>query len=1087
MTIQSNQKANNMVKKLHFLFLLVCFVFIHAEFTHSAIKSDKIGKKSPLSESFFQFECLVPLPTGLLDEMQLEFTTTVNNQEVRIPFAAGVDVSVNWGDGSDPDNYTSPTQASHVYPTPGTYSVLVAGSLSRLGGTNVLGWDALTKVLNWGDLGLTSLEAAFYNCDKLTDVPDNLPSTVNNLSSTFYGATSFNDDIGNWDISNVTDMTNMFSGVTLSESNYNSLLSGWADQSVNSDVTFSGGNSKYSGDAFSARQSLIFSYNWTITDGGPVCSAPAYGGVIAEDQTICHGAEAEQITSTATASFESPDAGSFMDGSDGYSSGADPRPQFEYKWQKSTVSGSTGFTDIPDSSETTLYPGTLTESAWFKRIARSSCMETWEGAAESNIIAITVGDDVDPNFSVQNIRVQLNAEGNAEINAEDLVTEASDNCELGDTILDISKFTCDNLGANNVKVTLSDKAGNSVFKTAVVTVEDNIRPILDVRDIQVSLDRTGKAEITEEDLILFYTENCELLEIILSKSEFSCEDIGENEVLVSLYDKSYNMGAKWAKVTVVDDLDPELGVQNISVELDATGNASITSDDVVTMAVDNCGVADISLSKSSFGCNDLGENEIQVTLTDNNGNQVSKTVIVTVEDSTLPVLKVQNIVRETDADGNVSISAADLVTSATDNCSVADTLLDIAEFSCDDLGENNVTITIRDQAGNVAEQVAIVTITDTRPPVITPIDDIVSDLEPGICETSINYPLIEVNDNCGVELEMIDGLGPDGVFPLGSTLERWVATDPAGNSDTVSFNVIVSTSNADPEIDPVPDFTFKEDREPFILELTGVSPGNDCGEQTVVLEVSVTNSELLPNIDLVKNSDSEYTVTVGIASDVSGISQIIITLTDSEGGVTVETSTLTITEVNDPPFLVTPLPDILIEGGTEVKIPMSPVPGLYFDDIDDDMLVLTSVLLEDGTLPSWAALEDDTLVCTPAVTDTGCWEFVTTAYDAAGGSVSDTVLVCVESDFTSVSEDVKGGLKIDVYPNPTDGRVTILLGKEVRDLRLTVWDIVGHTIIQRKYVSQSRIEFDLDKEPPGIYSIELEFEGKRMVRKLMLR
>jgi len=85
----------------------------------------------------------------------------------------------------------------------------------------------------------------------------------------FSGATSFNQDMGNWDIENVTTMENMFFGVTLSTSNYNSLLVNWSTQNVQNGVYFSGGNSKYSpGDAANARATLEGTYGWTITDGG---------------------------------------------------------------------------------------------------------------------------------------------------------------------------------------------------------------------------------------------------------------------------------------------------------------------------------------------------------------------------------------------------------------------------------------------------------------------------------------------------------------------------------------------------------------------------------------------------------------------------------------------------------------------------------------------------------------------------------------------------------------------------------------------------------------------------------------------------
>jgi len=111
------------------------------------------------------------------------------------------------------------------------------------------------------------------------DISDWDVSSVTNLSSMFYQATNFDQDIGDWDVSKVTNATDMFYGVTLSTPNYNSLLIGWDARDLQNDVTFHGGNSKYSpGAAADAKADITKSvasggHNWTITDGGEETTA----------------------------------------------------------------------------------------------------------------------------------------------------------------------------------------------------------------------------------------------------------------------------------------------------------------------------------------------------------------------------------------------------------------------------------------------------------------------------------------------------------------------------------------------------------------------------------------------------------------------------------------------------------------------------------------------------------------------------------------------------------------------------------------------------------------------------------------------
>lgn len=93
-------------------------------------------------------------------------------------------------------------------------------------------------------------------------------SNVRNMSTMFSGATSFNQPLGNWNVSNVTDMSGMFSGVTLSTANYDNLLIGWSSLTLYPNVWFDGGNSRYSDAGAAARQSIIDTYAWHITDGG---------------------------------------------------------------------------------------------------------------------------------------------------------------------------------------------------------------------------------------------------------------------------------------------------------------------------------------------------------------------------------------------------------------------------------------------------------------------------------------------------------------------------------------------------------------------------------------------------------------------------------------------------------------------------------------------------------------------------------------------------------------------------------------------------------------------------------------------------
>ena len=126
---------------------------------------------------------------------------------------------------------------------------------------------------DWDVSSVTNMNGMFYVASSFNqDIGNWDVSSVINMKYMFHVASSFNQDIGNWDVSNVQDMFAMFSGVTLSTVNYDSLLIGWANlPSLQPKVNFHGGNSKYSaGAATWARNNLTTNYIWWVIDGGPV-------------------------------------------------------------------------------------------------------------------------------------------------------------------------------------------------------------------------------------------------------------------------------------------------------------------------------------------------------------------------------------------------------------------------------------------------------------------------------------------------------------------------------------------------------------------------------------------------------------------------------------------------------------------------------------------------------------------------------------------------------------------------------------------------------------------------------------------------
>jgi surface protein len=102
-------------------------------------------------------------------------------------------------------------------------------------------------------------------------------SKVTQMTYMFNSASAFNQSIGTWDVSKVAAMSGMFLNSGLSTANYDAALIGWStitstETGLQPNVTFNAGTSKYCNGA-TARSSIISTYGWAIIDSGLDCSS----------------------------------------------------------------------------------------------------------------------------------------------------------------------------------------------------------------------------------------------------------------------------------------------------------------------------------------------------------------------------------------------------------------------------------------------------------------------------------------------------------------------------------------------------------------------------------------------------------------------------------------------------------------------------------------------------------------------------------------------------------------------------------------------------------------------------------------------
>lgn len=235
-----------------------------------------------------------------------------------------------------------------------------------------------------------------------------------------------------------------------------------------------------------------------------------------------------------------------------------------------------------------------------------------------------------PVVSTKNIAVQLDSSGSIEITADMVDDGSSDGFDIASMTLSQTNFDCSHLGANTLTLTVTDEHGNSDSAEAIVTVEDTTPPVVVTRNITIQLDDTGNASITVAGIDNGSADACGIASMTLSQYDFDCSHVGDNTVTLTVTDVNGNIDTATAIVTVEDVLGPIVRAKNIIIQLDATGNASITEADLDDGSSNSCNTPSLRLSKSTFNRSDLGLNEVTLFGSDTFGKESSATANVLV-------------------------------------------------------------------------------------------------------------------------------------------------------------------------------------------------------------------------------------------------------------------------------------------------------------------------------------------------------------------------------------------------------------------------------------------------------------------------
>jgi uncharacterized repeat protein (TIGR01451 family) len=258
-----------------------------------------------------------------------------------------------------------------------------------------------------------------------------------------------------------------------------------------------------------------------------------------------------------------------------------------------------------------------------------------------------------------------------------------------------------------------------------------------------------------------------------------------------------NLSASAASNVVVTDTLPS-GLTVTSC-VSASGAGSCSGDNAArTIAYPSLNVdeADTITIEATVNCdvpnNTVLSNSATITATENDpnaGNNTGLSTTTVINSAPVPTCPSNDIVS---TDPGLCEAVISYTTSApVDDCGTP--TLDCLPASGSSLavGDQPVTCTATDDAGQTAQCVFTITIDDTEPPTLSCPADVTHGTDAGQCTATVSYTVPSATDNCpGATVDCVPATGS--IFNLGPTLVTCTATDAASNTGTCAFTVTVA-------------------------------------------------------------------------------------------------------------------------------------------------------------------------------------------------------------------------------------------------------------------------------------------------------
>ena len=349
------------------------------------------------------------------------------------------------------------------------------------------------------------------------------------------------------------------------------------------------------------------------------------------------------------------------------------------------------------------------------------------------------------------------------------------------------------VGVHKIIWTADDDNGNISTAEQTITITDTTKPVIVLLGDNPQTVEFGSIYndpgATATDAV---DDNDELTIRIAAVSTVDTGTVGDYTVTYTVSDKATNVATPVTRmVTVTDTTEPDITAP-LAMTFEATDTLTPLSRSdygIATSGDDNADISDDA--PDAFP---LGATTITWTATDPATNEMIATQVVTIVDTTPPVIALLGADPQTVEFGSIYNDPGATATDAVDDNDELTTQIAAAStVNTGTVGDYTVTYTVSDKATNAATPVIrMVTVTDTAAPDITAPADITFEATDTLTPLSrSDYGTATSGDDTA---DITDD-APD-AFPLGETTITWTATDKSNNEMIATQMVTVEDTTA---------------------------------------------------------------------------------------------------------------------------------------------------------------------------------------------------------------------------------------------------------------------------------------------------